>query len=717
MQFLSPTLLAFLFPLLVLPLFIHLLNKRFPKTLIFSSIDRIRKTRAERSRLFQWRHVLMTILRTLAILLLLIAFLQPILARYGSDADGDEERRSLILVDHSLSMEHNSQLVTARTRALTEARKIVSSLEARTPLNVILVERQARTCFFDFSPDIAGALAFLDEIGEGVQRADFNRAIDQAANMIQRDKGSRADGPVDVYFVSDFQRQNWTDVRFDALPEDSRLFFIDVGAAGSDRENRAVLDATIDQATVLSGARLELNVQVGNFTGRALENEPLDLIIDRSESIRAEVSTPAWSQTNVRIPLTAPAPGVHEIELRLDADNLPPDDTRRLTIEVLDKEEVVIVTDRPGGDPANPARFVQAALNPYADLSGSLLPRPLSSDYLTDAALSSTTKMILLGVDALGETQAGALARFLQRGGGAIWFLDGEQDGANLKALATADGNSDSSPIPLQLAGWQGADHLPDGAQRIARGEFQSRFLRLFQGTRRQNLAPLRFYRFQQAVSSDSDSVILEYADGTPAMIRLERGLGTLLLVNFSLKENDSNLVRQRLFPAWMQELVKNVSISDAGENAYQVGDQVQVELWQDELRDRKFVAPSGGEVTTSRDLNGNRYFVSFRADEPGFYRLGNDTDTTNKNISFAVNADRNESDLRPIDPELLPRRADAADDPYTEAERQAHFIEGADDYRELRSGQPIAHWFLLALLVLFLVEALLHPLIRRSNA
>jgi hypothetical protein len=711
--------LAFLFPLLVLPLFIHLLNKRFPKTLIFSSIERIRKTRAERSRLFQWRHVLMIILRTLAILLLLIAFLQPILARYGSDADGDEDRRALILVDHSLSMEHNSQLVTARTRALTEARKIVSSLEARTPLNVILVERQARTCFFDFSPDITGALAFLDEVGEGVQRADFNRAIDQAANMIQRDKGARADGPVDLYFVSDFQRQNWTDVRFDALPEDSRLFFIDVGATGEDRENRAVLDATIDQATVLSGARLELTVQVGNFTGRALQNEPLDLIINRSESIRTEVSTPAWSQTNVRIPLTAPAPGVHEIELRLDADNLPADDTRRLTIEVLDKEEVVIVTDRPGGDPSNPARFVQAALNPYADLSGSLLPRPLSSDYLTDAALSSTTKVILLGIDALGEPQAGALARFLQRGGGAIWFLDGEQDGANLKALAAAEGGSDSTPIPLQLAGWQGTDHLPDGAQRIARGEFKSRFLRLFQGTRRQNLAPLRFYRFQQAVSSDSDSVILEFADGTPAMIRLERGLGTLLLANFSLKENDSNLVRQRLFPAWMQELVKNVNISDAGENAYQVGDQVQVELWQDELRNRQFVSPSGSEVTTNRDLNGNRYFVSFRADEPGFYRLGeNDgAGAANKNLSFAVNADRNESDLRPIDPELLPRRADAADDPETEAERQAHFIEGADDYRELRSGQPVAHWFLLALLFLLLLEALLHPLIRRSNA
>ena len=709
MQFANLTLIALLFPLLVLPLFIHLLNKRFPKTLIFSSVERIRKTRAERSKLFRWRHVLMTILRTLAVLILLLAFLEPILARFGSDTEGDAERRALILVDHSLSMEHRSDLVTARTRALTEARKIVSSLEARTPLNVILVERQARTCFFDFSPDIPGALSFLDEVGEGVQRADFNRAIDHAANVIQRDKGSRADGPVDLYFVSDFQRQNWTDVRFESLPEDSRLFFVDVGASSGDRENRAVLDASIDQATVLSGARLELTVQVGNFTSRAMQDEPLELIIDRSESIRTQVTTPAWSQTSVSIPLTAPGPGIHEIELRLKEDDLPTDDTRRLTLEVLDKEEVVIVTDRGGGDPSNPARFVQAALNPYSDLSGSLLPRPLSSDYLSDAALSSTTKVILLGIDTLGETQAGALARFLQRGGGVIWFLDGELDAANLRAIAEADGEGNA--IPLRLAGWQDADHLPDGAQRIARGEFKSRFLRLFQGTRRQNLAPLRFYRFQQAVSDDGDSVILEYADGTPALIRLERGLGTLLLANFSLKETDSNMVRQRLFPAWMQELVKNVSISDAGENAYQVGDQVQVELWQDELRERSFVAPSGANVTTNRDLNGNRYFVSFRAEEPGFYRLGADSSTApaevgKSNLSFAVNADRNESDLRPIDPDLLPKRSSAADDPDTEAERQAHFIAGAGDYRELRSGQPIAHWFLLALLALLLIEA-----------
>ena len=46
----------------------------------------------------------------------------------------------------------------------------------------------------------------------------------------------------------------------------------------------------------------------------------------------------------------------------------------------------------------------------------------------------------------------------------------------------------------------------------------------------------------------------------TPAMASLNHGLGTMIFLNFSVSEFSSNLARQRIFPAWMQEIVKNLT-------------------------------------------------------------------------------------------------------------------------------------------------------------
>lgn len=211
------------------------------------------------------------------------------------------------------------------------------------------------------------------------------------------------------------------------------------------------------------------------------------------------------------------------------------------------------------------------------------------------------------------------------------------------------------------------------------------------------------------------------------------------MLANFSLDETESNLARQRLFPAWMQELVKHLSLGSDREATHETGDEIHFVVWEDELRDSDLYAPSGEVVETQRELDGSRYYVSFRAREAGFYRLGGgggpDSRPQQGSLSFAINPSAVESDLRPIDASLLPDRAmsadptaaGAADEAGSESSEEstaasrgpgaAHHLEGVRDYEELNSGRSIVHWFLLGLLALLLLEALLHPFFRRLGA
>ena len=154
------------------------------------------------------------------------------------------------------------------------------------------------------------------------------------------------------------------------------------------------------------------------------------------------------------------------------------------------------------------------------------------------------------------------------------------------------------------------------------RGDFKSPYLKLFQGDARQDLALLEFYDYYQAGATSAGGVLLEYGDGSPAMASLHHGLGTLLLLNFSAGEFSSNLARQRIFPAWMQDLVKAISTDEPPPSSYTIGETLHTEIWRSEMRD-DLLSPAGAPVTTQRELTGERCSLAFTPDQLGFYTLG----------------------------------------------------------------------------------------------
>src|ERR1700722_10727980 len=108
MSFLNLALLPGLVLVAGIPLVIHLLNLRYPRLFEFSSIQRLRETIVQRSRVFRWRHLLLLLMRTLLLVLLLLAFLKPLLRRFGSSKAPQGGRAVVLTIDHSLSMEYRA---------------------------------------------------------------------------------------------------------------------------------------------------------------------------------------------------------------------------------------------------------------------------------------------------------------------------------------------------------------------------------------------------------------------------------------------------------------------------------------------------------------------------------------------------------------------------------------------------------------------------------
>jgi hypothetical protein len=683
MNFLNGALLPGLVLLAGLPLLIHLLNLRFPRLFEFSSVKHIRETIAQRSRIFRWRHLLLMLLRTAFVVLLLLAFLKPLLRRFDSAADQKAARAVLIVIDHSLGMEHKGGGLSSRQRAENEAEKIVAMLGAEDSVNIVTAGRSAQSCFFELSHNLPEARQYLSTIKPAYGRADFSQANGAAARLL-----AQAARP-EIYYLSNFERRNWANVDFTALPPNARLFFVDC----------AILGATLSQSQVLAGDTVTLEIEVGNFRDEPMQ-EPVRVVLDGRTSFEKEIAVAPWSTTKLDMPVAPGAPGLHQCEISIAPDDLALDDNYYLSIPVMEKEGILIVSD--SADPEHDAvLFLKTALNPYENFAGSLLPEHVSVAGLNAARLAAVRKVFFTRTGKLDEATCKLLADFVFHGGGITYFLDGENDAANLAALERAAG---AGPFPLKLGARRVAKNVGTGAQQIIRGDFKSRYLRLFRGANRQNLALLEFYDIYDAAATGTGNVLLTYADETPAMASFNHGLGTMLFLNFSVSEFSSNLARQRIFPAWMQELVKNLTSDEPLPTSTIVGETVSDEVWKKELAANPLRKPSGEVLDVKEEALGERVGIAFTPDELGFYSMRG----TKLLHSYAVNPPPDESDLRPIDRALLPEQL-------SEKGQTGFFVQGRDDFQNLILGKPIFHWFVLAGVGLLLVEVVFQFFIQRE--
>ncbi len=689
MTFLNPTLLWATALAAALPLIIHLLNKQFPKLFEFSSIALLRETMAQRSRLYKWRHRILMALRTLFLILLLLAFLKPVLPRFGGLTAAEEGRTVLIIFDHSLSMEHRDAGHSARQRAITAADQILSSLGAEDSCNLILAGSRVETCFFDWSHNHTQARAFLRDIKPSDSGADFSQANATAARLLGK-KPLNAE----VYYLSDFQRKTWAGVDYTALPPSVRLFWNP--ASDSVRENSAVLSAAPTQSRILSGDTVTIEIELGNFSSTPLQ-APVRLSIDGGATFERDAFIGAWSSGKVSLPIPAGAPGPHLCEVSLPADDLPGDNRHHFILTVADRENILLVTDSAPGENDAP-HYVSMALNPYENREGTLKPEQTTSAELSAAKLASVKKVIIAKAGALTEAAAQALATFVFNGGGVVWFLDGAGDPSTHENLRKALGG----PLPLTLGAQRTAKQIGTDAQQIAHGEFQSKFLRMFRGARRQDLSLLEFYDIRDCAPTGVGKVLLRFGDDTPAMAEFSHGLGTMLMLNFSANELSSNLARQRVFPAWLHELVKHLSTDDSTPASTTVGSTITGEGWAADFTSTPLRDPAGTPLAIKPEALGNRAGFSFMAETAGFYTQRN----TQLIQAYAVNPPAEESDLRPLDAAQLAKQT---------GERTGFVVSGRDDLNDLVHGRPLWHWFILAATAILVAEVLFQLWIRKT--
>ncbi|MBW6460335.1 MAG: BatA domain-containing protein [Bacteroidales bacterium] len=294
-------LMSFLFPYVLwgllaisVPVIIHLFNfKRFRKV-YFTNVRFLEELKQKTKRQSQLRHLLVMLLRMLAIASLVFAFAQPYLPGEDAAMQPDAVNKVSIYIDNSFSMEALSAAGPLIETAKAGAREIVSAFRTTDQFMLLTNDFEGRHQRWVSQEEF---LQLLDEI-----RVSPNvRTVSEVVSR-QNDQFRSLPGQSGIaYLVSDFQL-NMAD--FENIVTDSLVSYWLVPLSAVNKDNLYIDSCWFATPMHQLNQGVRLMARIVNDSGTDYEKVPLKLMITGMQKAVAGFDVKAGTYLDVELPFT-----------------------------------------------------------------------------------------------------------------------------------------------------------------------------------------------------------------------------------------------------------------------------------------------------------------------------------------------------------------------------------------------------------------------------
>jgi len=448
------------------PVLIHLLTRRKPKRVEFSSVEFLREVRLVELRRFRLREWLLLALRVLAVACLALALARP--AVRGGAAGGKGSTAAVLLVDRSYSMRAREGDRVIFERARERALEVLDALEAGDRVQVMAFDQAVAPAFPDLVEDHARARAALEALEPGALPTDLEAALSAAVEALGKSGALNRE----LYVFTDLQRAGLPrEAPARVLPPGLRVRFLPAGAAAGP-PNLAASEARYrpgDPPSVQVGVRaFGEGGGEGPGGGAGAREVPV--------AIRALTSPGNWREVgrgfvpsagaDARGLVIAREPVVLGGDVELGGDALALDDRRAFAAGPAGAVRVARVAEPGGGAPAGtppgaaaaPRRAPLAVLLETGQEAGRFALTALAPAHVSAETLAGLDVVVLDDVAGLGDGSLQALVDFARGGGGLVVVLGPRTDPAfvNGRLFAALGGLrvEGAAPRRAERGGW-----------------------------------------------------------------------------------------------------------------------------------------------------------------------------------------------------------------------------------------------------------------------
>ena len=614
------------------------------------------------------------IVRTLAMLALIGAFLQPwLLSRFAST--NGISKTVVLVVDVSASMAWADGTQTRLAQATTAAEDVLATLPSNSRANVVWVRGFAAGELPEPGPNLDYLRDALRKATARPEAGDIAGALSLAFKQL-----NSADGDRELIVISDFQRSAWREVNLEA-PAGIRLTRIAVGS--DDAANLALAGLVLEPARPVAGQAAQIVCRVRNFSASPRRTT---LFAEAGESrLSQAVEVAPWSETLAVLPVKFPREGIVNVKATLGEDAFPGDNTRFALADVRGALQVAIA----GPDDDTTARTW---------LRGARALDGVAARKITPDEIATARAEVLLVSSWKGEHRE-ALTAFLKSGGALVLSPAEGLDAVVAGEWLGQPGAAGIIGVEKRDSGWGlklAAEEHPvfslfaSGAYGDpAKGTFRS--------------------RTSVPIFVEKSKPLLTYDDGKVALTILEypgNADRPSAVVWWNLDLASSDWATRTAFVPFFGELIRHLASRTTAPalRVFEPGAPLRFDAAALDPSSVRLVDESDKPLTIAPEnpRTPNRLATSAPA-TPGSYRWMSQDGTLDHAI---VNFPDTESDLRRM---TSGEQEQAAGTLVSTRERTR--------LSDLREGRPLWAWFLGAAAVLFLLEGVLLRIFQKQDA
>ena len=564
---------------LAIPIIIHLVHRRKAKPMAFSTLRFLQMVDQRVARRQRLRELLLLALRILLLAALIGAIEKPML-RTGSGGGSTVPTTVAILLDDTASMQAVEQGSSAFARARDAALQALDGLKNEDAAALVLAtsagdppEPALRSSAASAGGEEPPTTA-LPELRAELSRMECGYGTAELSAPLRRAIGSLAlsSNPLkEIYILTDMQQNGWTDALKDAaaqVPKGVPLFIVDVGADVS--ENLAVQEVDFGVKANVVGAPATCWCRIRNAGARRMERK-VSLFIEGQKVAEQPAAVNAGGTQTLTFRHVFDRAGDFGGWVEVEPDELPADNRRYFTVQVIEKLPVLVVDGAP-----SPIAYRDGAFFLRLALEGSAVAgrklSPIEARVVTDAEAASLRFedyrcVILADLPRVEERLAGRLKDYVKAGGGLLIFCGERVDAAAFNAaLATPDlaGGGVLLPAPLGPVMTASGEHSFFRIQRTDTSHpiFRDISAETDLGTARVSsfLSTEMPKEGGAASSAKSGASVIVEMDGGPLLLERKFGAGAVVLCTSSCTPAWNNLPVKPYFVPVLHQIVYYLS-------------------------------------------------------------------------------------------------------------------------------------------------------------
>jgi hypothetical protein len=414
--------------LVAAPIIIHFINRLRFRRVKWAAMEFLLASQQRNRRRLLLEQLLLLLLRILAVAALVMLVARPLIDPEKFSLFQGQKTHHLVLLDDSGSMRDRAGEASAFDAALDVVRKIAAEGERKPDtqtLTLVLLSNPAQPVYTqeNLNKDFVGRLdAGLKGLRCSHRTLNLAAGVEGARKLLADMAGAARN----FHLISDFRRQDWDEnAALAAALREMDLDKVTINLVKTVAESHGNLGITslsgaVDVAAV--NVPLRLSVTVKNYGEQVAREVHLTVLVDgqKRPSIETINKIEPGRERTIEFDEQFSTTGPHDVQVSLPADPLDEDNVRYLSIQVPDKNDVLVID---GSDTEeSEAFYLIDALGADPKKTG-FLPTLDRVDSLKRRPLDKFQSIFLVNVAELPPDAISALEVYVRGGGGLAWFL------------------------------------------------------------------------------------------------------------------------------------------------------------------------------------------------------------------------------------------------------------------------------------------------------